>query len=438
MNLDEHIIRDILTSKLPNFLARLEKINTKLKSGGLPPIEIVNHGSHTRPVTLQGRGIVNLPMATISILRQAPSPSAQRVQVLAKTTLDSRLSSEAMTHKTYGNLTDEERNVIHHHPDPGACDHCSSKRNRAYIFTLKTPGGLMRVGGGCLTDFVGFDMSRWANSLNEVIESADKYAEVTFREMADNEVIPLRLFLSIANNLIEENGYRNRDMGESTGEQAFFLSQSAISGGMEREDPEHTVAVDQVLTFIKNSVHREQDAHSDYFVNLRTMADVGYLTTRQANLMASAPQAYRRYLRDLARQEEERKRLEGSSHIGMNFIGEKKQRMLFEDVVVSYVKPDSNFYGAFTKICFLDAAGNHFTWKASGVIEAEVGQTLQVLGTITDHESYYSKTYGKEIKDNKISRCQMLSVEEVLETRTKLAKAEAKARKKLGNDDPQP
>ena len=122
----------------------------------------------------------------------------------------------------------------------------------------------------------------------------------------------------------------------------------------------------------------------------------------------------------------------------MNFIGEKKQRMLFEDVVVSYVKPDSNFYGAFTKICFLDSAGNHFTWKASGIIEVEVGQTLQVLGTINEHESYYSKTYGKEIKDNKISRCQMLSVEEVLETRTKLAKAEARAIKKLGNDDPQP
>lgn len=438
MKLDEHIIRDILVSKLPNFMARLEKINAKLKSGGLPVIEIVNHGSHYRTMDLKSRGMVKLPMATISILRQAPSPTAQRVQVLAKTTLDSRLSSEAMTHKTYGNLTDEERNIIQHHPDPGACDHCSSKRNRAYIFTLKTPEGIMRVGGGCLTDFVGFDMSRWSNALNEVIESADRYAEINFREMAENEVIPLRLFMSIANNLIERDGYRNRDMGESTGSQAFLLSQSAISSGMEGEDPEDTAAVDEVLTFIKTSVHREQDAQSDYFVNLRTMADVGYLTSRQANLMASAPQAYRRHQRDLARKEEERKKNEGASHIGNNHIGQKKQRMLLEDVVVSYVHSDTNFYGAFTKICFLDPAGNHFTWKASGIIEVEVGQTLQVLGTINDQDSFYSKTYGKEIKDNKISHCRMLTVEEVLDTRTKLAKAEAKALKKLGQQDPQP
>jgi len=440
MNLNEHIIRDILVSKLPYFETRLSKINEKLKSGGLPPIEVINHGAHLRRMDLPGGGIVKLPMVTLSIVRAAPSPTAQRVQVLAKTTLElvKKLDSDGMLHKTYGTLTDEERDIVQNPANPSGCDHCSSNRNRAYIFTLKTPGGVMRVGGGCLKEYVGFDMSRWTNSLNEVIADADKFAEVSFREMSENEIIPLRLFLSIAHKLIEKDGYRNRDMGESTGAQAFMLAQAAVGSGAEREDPEDTVAVDEVLTFIKGSIHREQDAQLDYFVNLRTMAQVGYLTTKQANLLASAPQAYIRYLRDLARKEEERKRHEGTSHVGINFIGEKKQRMLLEDLSVSYVKPDSNEYGAFTKICFLDPSGNHFTWKASGVIDVEVGQTVQLVGTVVEHQNFYSKTYGKHINDNKISRCQILTLEEVLEARAKLAKAEAKARKKLGADDPQP
>lgn len=443
MNLDEHIIKDILVSKLPHLEARITKINEKLKSGGMPLIEFVNHGAHNRLMDLQGRGKVTLPMVTVSISRSTPSPTAQRVQVLAKTTLDPNLTSKLMLHKTYGALSPDEREIITD-PEksgrlPGGCDHCSSNRNRSYIFTLKTPGGVMRIGGGCLKAFVGFDLSRWTNYLNEAIQEVEKYSEVTFKEISENEIIPLRVFIAIANTLVTRDGYRSRDMGYSTGSEAYALAQAAVESGAKREDPEDTQAVDEILTFIKTSIHREQDAHNDYFMNLRTMVDVNYMTSKQANLLASAPQSYKRHLQDIARKEEERRRQEGTDHIGRNFVGKIKDRKLFEDLTVVYVRPDfDERFGASTKICMVDSVGNYFTWKASGSIEIEANEVVQVLGTITKHETYYSKTYGREINDNKISRCQFLTPEEVLETRKKLEKIEARAKKSIGQGDPSP
>lgn len=438
----EPITRDILATKVHQFEEKVSKINERLKGAGLPKIEIKVVGTSQRPIDVAGRGTALLPITTIAISRQASSQTTGLVQVLAKSDLNPALDSvaeNAATHRTYGTLTEEERQLVQNPPNPRACDHCNSNRPRSYIYTLKTESGLMRVGGGCLKEFVGFDMPRWATALNDVIEAADKFTEITFREQEENQIVPIRVFLAFAHTLIQRDGYRNRDYDFSTGMEAMTLAREAVAAGAEREELSDTPIVDDLVAFIKTSIHRSDVAQNDYFVNLRTLADVGYLTYKQANLVASAPQAYANYQIQLARQAAELAKQQGNSHIGLNFVGKIKDRTLLEDLKVVFTKAEhDDRFGSSTRINFVDPKGNYFSWKASGVIEVEVGQTLQVLGTITRHDTYFSKTYGREIKDNKISRCSFLTPEEVLETKAKLEKAEARARKREALSSPAP
>lgn len=405
------IERQIMAEKLPRLMARIDKINEKLKSGALPLIAVEYGAAQIRAVNIPGNGIASLPMIDVRIAREADSPSAGFAQLLAKTTIDSSLGTSAMQHRTYGELTAEQRQLVQDPPNPAACDHCTSNRNRAYIFTLNTPGGLMRVGGGCLKDFMGFDMARWAGALNEVIEETDRVAQISFSEVNEHEVIPIRMFLGEAITHIAKHGYHKRETGAPTGEMAFELCQALVCENVDAEPPELSQRVSQVIDYIKDSENRSEDKHKDYFVNLRTMVEVGYLTRRQSNLIASAVASLQRHEAELAKKDEYK-------GVGLNFIGQPKERLLLKNLKLEAVIPGSNNYGSTTTFKMIDDAGNLFQWKATGVFDIEAGGTINLVGTVK-HEEFYSSWYRKVVLYNTLSRCQILTPEEVLEFETK-------------------
>ncbi|WP_315695056.1 hypothetical protein [Pseudomonas taiwanensis] len=411
MHQGEHIKRLILADKMPTFLSRVERINEKLKSGGLPIIKITHGDSTIRAIDVPGFGAARLPMVEIMITREATSLSAGAVQLLAKTTIDASLGTGALQHRTYGELTAEQRERVEHPANPAACDHCTSNRNRAYIFTLNTPGGVMRVGGGCMKDFMGFDMTRWAGALNDVIEEAEKLSQITFSEVNEHEVIPLRLFLGEAVKLVAEHGYQKRETGFPTGEMAFEICQALICDNVETESPEVKDRVSAVIDYIKDSEYREKDKHLDYFVNLRTMVNVGHLTLKQANLIASAVASLDRHQGALRKEEEHR-------GIAETFVGQPKDRLVLKNLKLHSVSPGSNMYGATTTFRMTDENGAYYQWKAAGIFDMEAGGTVNLIGTIK-HERFYSGFYKKEICCNSLSRCQFLTPEEVLALESK-------------------
>jgi hypothetical protein len=408
-----YIIREILADRLPILLKKIARVNEKLKAGALPLIEVTHEFNHITNVKVVGAGTVKLPMARVLIAREAPSAATGYVQLLAKTTIEASLGSAAMQHRTYGEITPEQRERIQNPKEAGACDHCTSNRQRSYIFTLNTPGGTMRVGGGCLKDFMGFDMSRWTNSLNEVIDEAERLSHITFKEINEHEVIPVRMFLGEAIKHVATHGYRNRDSGYPTGGLTFEICQALIDEReSEMEEPEMEDQVSAVIGYIKNSVNRPEDINKDYFVNLRTMLDVGYLTQNQANLIASSVASFHRFEADLAKKA-------ANSTVGVNFIGTQKERLVLKDLRIEGVYPDHGQYGTTSKFTFIDADNNVYQWKASGFFEPEIGRVVTVQGTVKEHSTFFTKMYGKEVNCTVLTHCKFLTPEDVLALESK-------------------
>lgn len=425
MHQGAYIKRQVLADKLPILMARVARINEKLKAGALPAIEVTHGASSIVDVYIPGAGNARLPMVEVLIAREAPSSSAGYVQLLAKTTIDASLGTRALQHRTFGELTPEQRERVEKPENPAACDHCTSNRNRAYIFTLNTPGGVMRVGGGCLKDFMGFDMSRWAGSLNEVIEESEKLSQITFKEVNEHEVIPLRLFLGESIKQIAAHGYQKREFGFPTGEAAFQACQALICENIENEDPEHSDQVSAVIDYIKDSEFRDEDKHRDYFVNLRTMVGVGHLTRKQSNLIASSVVALQRYHAEL-------RKAEAHKGVAETFVGNPKDRLLLKNLKLDAVLSGSNMYGFTTTFRMTDENGAFYQWKASGHYDATPGTTINLTGTVK-HEKFYSNWYKKEVCCNSLSRCVILTPEEVLELEKKKSpKKKATLRKDEG------
>ena len=430
MHQGAYITRKVLAEKLPPLLSKVERVNEKLKAGGLPIIQVTHGAAAITDVNIPGTGTARLPMIEITIAREAPSPTAGYVQLLAKSTIEKHLGAETLQHRTYGDLTDEQRERVEKPANAAACDHCTSNRNRSYIFTLDTPGGIMRVGNGCLKLFLGFEMSRWATALNEVIEEADKLSKISFREVNENEVIPLRLFLSEAIKQIALSGYQKRETGYPTGEMTFQTCQALICEDPDpAEDPGLRDQVSDVINYIKDSEYRESDKNKDYFVNLRTMIDVANLTRRQANLVASAIPSFTRYQAEI-------QRAEANKGFAETFIGEVGERMLFKNLTVKSVKLGSNDYGYTTTFWMTNEEGAYFKWKASGHYEMEEGGSISVSGSIKEHDKFHSSWYGKEVMCNILTRCKILSPEDVLALESKKPRKKRAAPAKT--DDLQP
>jgi hypothetical protein len=411
MHQGSYITRSILADKMPILLAKVGRINEKLKAGALPIIEIKYGLSYITSINIPGTGTARLPMVEVSIAREAPSHAKGFVQLLAKTTIDPSLGTSALLHRTYGDLTPEQRERVEKPENPDACDHCTSNRKRSYIFTLDTPGGVMRVGNGCLKEFVGFDMSRWAGALNDVIEVTDKLSEITFNEVNEHEVIPLRLFLSEAVKHVASHGYQKRDTGYPTGEMAFQVCQALICDNVEDEEPEHRDQVSAIIDYIKDSEYRVNDKHQDYFVNLRTMVNLGHLTLKQSNLIASAVVSQTRYQAELRKAELNRGMAEA-------FVGEPKERLLLKDLKVEAVLHGHNDYGYTTTFMMTDINGAFYQWRASGQHDMAAGGTISIIGTVK-HENFYSNWYKKEVCCNSLSHCKFLTPEELLNMENK-------------------
>lgn len=424
MNGLTHISKHILASKLPTLLERIEKINEKMKAAGAPSIEITHDGMSIKGNDIHGIAGTRLPMVRVSLKRAVDAPSGE-IRLLGKTTVD---ATRFMTHKSFVELNKEQRQFFDNPPHPCHCDHCQTDRPRVNIFVFETPTGLSRVGSSCADDFAGLKIEKWSQGFQESIKAMDEFSEITLSEAMTQSAIKVDDFIKEAVVIIGSLGYFSvKDYGSHNSGWAVYdsiLAKSEQDGFVKIDcTPDQIEKAHKVMQYIEGSVNRENDRNSDYFVNLRNLLDFGHLSRKQSTLLASA-------VRSLDIYEEKLARATTFSGLGNAFVGDLKARTLFKGLTIDAFYYKDGEFGTSTKIHFLDDNKNLIVWKRAGYCEPEIGEKVDLLGTVTGHNRWYSRQYQKEVLETRLTRCVEMTPEEVIKHEQKEEKKAARAAKK--------
>ncbi len=269
------------------------------------------------------------------------------------------------------------------------CEHCNTARRRADTFVLANDAGELRqVGRNCLADFLrSADVEQFAATA----ELLDAYLRACGGCVDEDEfgcrnrapdAFPLVDFLASAAECVRLFGYAKSSESEHpTGAVAWErLTNAALGVGQPagRADPSEE---DQARAGAAAAWALAAEGGSDYIHNVRTIAALGAVGMRHANLAASIIVAH---TRELARRAERTAPANLDAHFGA--VG---KREVFTLTVVGVREFESDF-GARVLVMLRDADGRSAKWwTGSGPSgELEVGHTYRIKATVKEHGEY--------------------------------------------------
>lgn len=396
----------ILQDRMPTLQSKIDKLNEKLKAAGAPLITLKLGEPEVRRIDPEGNGDY-MPVRRVEVSREVLAPIG-RIELLAATKIDP--TTQFMEHRTFTKLTRAEDEKVRSPIAPCFCDHCETNRLRIYIYTLKTPEGVSRVGSGCLDSFAGFSMSKWQEAYKAAVKTVEEIEAITFTDAQEHTVIPVDLFLREAVVQIEANGYRNGySGGYHTGGETFTVLRAKlkeIEDGEIEYSPQTVKKADEIKAFIISSQLNPVKRADDYYSNLRALLDFGHLTHRQAGLLASSVISHEKEMRQV----QEQAKMAGVANA---FYGSPKDKVKLKNLKVDGVYPKDGQWGPKTEIVMYDEQGHMFKWNATGLFDLKKGQTVHLTGTLAKHENWTSHKLGKEMFQNTVSHCKFHSLEEI-------------------------
>jgi len=416
----------LLVDKVPLLTERIEKINQRLMQSGAPLIEVQVGEPRVTNGRVHGVEGVHLTTCEVTLKRNVHAPIGD-VKLLGKTQIDP--TSRFMSHTFYSDINDQQREHFENPTHPCHCDHCGTQRNRSIIFLFETADGIFRVGSGCADDFAGLQIKRWAAAYAEATAEVEKYSHINLSEVRSQVVFSVEDFLRESALIIDTMGYHSaKEYGlNGTG---FITYESLIEKADENGDIKFTYPdeilsmVERVKTYIHDSELRAEDRNNDYFVNLRNLLNFGYMTQKQAGQLSST-------VRSLQIFEAKQERAQKSQGLANHHVGVVGERDLIKNLRVDAFYQSGEFDEMpYTKIHYFDPDQNLIIWKRSGIHSPVIGEVVNLMATVNDHKTWYSKKYGKEVKETRVSRCKELTPEQVAEYEEKKAKKLAREARK--------
>lgn len=298
--------------------------------------------------------------------------------------------------------------------DDPTCDHCHTRRGRKDTFVLSAPDGtLKRIGRNCLADFlrtadVSDALRMW--TLLRTIEaelSDDDGAESWGSSGGGFSGYSVLEFLAAVARCINACGWRSRaaaraDGGTSTVDDALTAlgpkpgsTYGSAAEEWERMQPTAADAAEAAATIVWGAA---LTGESDYAANLRIALQLGYVEARNMGLVASAVVSRRKDLA-IAFERARRATKPASAHVGV--VGKRMELVL----TVVRVRHTAGDWGVTTILAMEDAAGNEFTWFASGEPKFELGMQLTGKGTVKKHDTYNGRA------QTILSRCKFTVVQ---------------------------
>lgn len=280
--------------------------------------------------------------------------------------------------------------------DAERCDHCNARRNRnETILVWNEAEGFKQVGSTCVKLFLGISPNQVIAFISEIEELADAESYTGSWGASDYTVSE---FVAAASLVTAVYGFKPSSFDDSTKSVAQALiapkrNQTAkeyferrypeIANPSEKDIARANTLAEEAIAWIAGEA-----GNSDYIANLKIAAAREALG-RNAGLLASLPNAYKRHLGDVA-EREAKAVLPASTHVGQ--VGDK---VTVTGTVVytnrsegfTYYAPDALF------IIVQGQDGNVFyinttvDTKVGGLLEdASKDDVFQITGTVKAHK----------------------------------------------------
>jgi len=383
---------DIVPERFNALQTRLEKLSRRAVKLGLNPIVMTVLAEKMVEVTVtEGDERVNRFERRIVVTVVGETPKLNGWSFVA-----------VIEHQTEGNILhfcppydSTNIDISRFRTTERVCEQCKLDRNRrdTYI-VVNEDGRVAQVGRNCLKDFTGHAnpeaLAEWAQivaMLDEMVESFEEFEGggrgETFYDLSS--------ILNLSATVIRRDGFKSRSaaredemMGKRTQATAdfilWFLGKSNTAEERRIKDEYVTLDTDIALAEAAQvwAAENEADVNNDYLWNLKIVAGMGSISSRQMGLAVSMISAYRRHLDRL---EAEAGRPESQ------FVGTIKKRENFKLTLAKVIPVDGTYGTTFIHL-FRDENGNRLTWFSSNGPEMEEGSTYEVKASVKAHDVY--------------------------------------------------
>ena len=290
----------------------------------------------------------------------------------------------------------------------GWCDHCHTNRYRktTYVMRNKVTGDEIQVGSSCIKDFTGWEALPY--SAESMRKDVEEFSGGFGSAPRDVTVIAA---LAISWACVTEYGFvRSNEPGATKGlvmdvidppkpskHNAEYL---ADLRRISKHSEEMYARAEELRAWILDDEKFPLSTRSDYAANMKAIASAEHVSFRQLGILASAPQAWAKWLEKSFIRERE------SAPVSEWFgeIGERWELSL----TLKAVRYIESAYGCSTLHTFSDASGNVFKWFASsadlaGDENEGIGQTFRIATGIKSHGEF------RNVRETGLTRAKVIA-----------------------------
>lgn len=286
---------------------------------------------------------------------------------------------------------------------PARCDHCGTNRARNVTFMCRnTDGQLRQVGRSCLKEYTGISPDAavmWADVRNLLEGQEMDCDEETFKARGAVKMYDVETVLALALDSIKAHGYIKSDCPNST--------RSQIQDGIKKAKPsaeavEKAKAIKDWLVHLMDGGEVVLGPERDCMA----LAKSGWAKMHHFGRLAYMPLAYDRYMERKAA-EEKKAADAAAARASSEFVGKVGERITLVAKTMKVVTSWETQFGTTFLYKMVDANGNVFMWKASGMLldkrynAIESATDITIKGTVKDHTTYDG------IKQTVLTRCKV-------------------------------
>ena len=289
---------------------------------------------------------------------------------------------------------------------PAHCDHCDTFRKRKDTHLVRRDDGVLKqVGSDCLKDFVGHKdvhilmgylemLAEWNKGLSDAGPGGvNGGVYILTKELLDTScaVVRVKGWVSKAKTISDKSV---QPTVSHVGNILWPITFSDYIKQLRKECVVTTVDLEKSAKIAEWVSELVSD--NDYLHNLKVAVDCEYTNVRNIGIVVSAVAAYDRTQRIV----KENKEVKVSE-----WIGEVGQKLDLELTLKRSQQIESQF--GYSMLYILeDVDGNVFKTFYSGInkIDAEIGDSVKVKGTVKSHSDYNGK------KDTALTRCKFETV----------------------------
>jgi hypothetical protein len=311
-------------------------------------------------------------------------------------------------------------NIIRSHPDyenridpkwrtaASDCQHCGVRRTRLKTFILEHESGeVIQVGSTCIGDFLGSGLNpEYLAAYEEEFFAltSERWSEEGESGGGGSSVLDTTKMLEAAVTHIRIEGWISRKMARASIDGKLVPTATRVECWLLFRSSRATIQQiqdwNEMLPSIEDCAKAEKvrewtrtiNADNDYLHNLKTVAQMEVLSWRHLGIGVSMVAAYDKAIGEAV---ERQRRAQTSKHFGE--VGKRGTWV----VTVSRIGSVESQYGLTHIVGMLTSEGNEATWFASRKPDVNVGDVVQVTGSVKKHDQY------KGVSQTMLTRCKI-------------------------------